>query len=191
MTPQKRAKEEKNPYISSSIKLHKRMKMMWSNTRQKPENHLMSLISVVVTDLKHVIRDRRNSAFHTLFFFPKFWRLRHFCTFSSAQSSVSQRAQGWQGFPTGHLLNLGSMSTQHLKPLSLTNSEPTPTNTLHINPKLFQAIWLQSITLMNTRFQKGFWCYCFLPYPLKVGELRKCNNLAKYFFYFENTLCII
>lgn len=58
------------------------------------------LISVVVIDLKHVIRDRRSSALQTLFFPPKFWRLRHFCTFSSAQSSVSQRAQGWQGFPT-------------------------------------------------------------------------------------------
>lgn len=138
----------------------------------------MSLISVVVTDLKHVIRDRRNSALHTLFFFLKFWRLRHFCTFSSAQSSVSQRAQGWQGFPTGHLLNLGSMSTQHLKPFSLINSEPTPTNTLHINPKLFQAIWLQPKTLVNAGFQKGFCCCCFLSYPLKVSELRKCNKPA-------------
>lgn len=138
----------------------------------------MSLISVVVMDLKHVIRDRRNSALHTLFFFLKFWRLRHFCTFSSAQSSVSQRAQGWQGFPTGHLLNLGSMSTQHLKPFSLINSEPTPTNTLHINPKLFQAIWLQPKTLVNAGFQKGFCCCCFLSYPLKVSELRKCNKPA-------------
>lgn len=65
MTPQMRAKEEKKP-------LH----IIFNKTAQKKEDGVikhqekarggiisfMSLISVEITDLKHVIRDSRNSA---------------------------------------------------------------------------------------------------------------------------------
>lgn len=70
--------------------------------------------------------------------FPlKFWRLRHFCTFSSVQSSVSQRAQVWQDFPTCHLLRprLHVHSTSIcLQPFNLTNSETATTIALHTIP---------------------------------------------------------
>ncbi len=90
----------------------------------------MPLISAVLINLKHVIRDRRSSALQTLF-------IPQSSTFSSAQSSVSQRAQVWQGFATCHLLRprLHVHSTSIcLKPFSLTNSEPAPTIALHTIP---------------------------------------------------------
>ncbi len=145
--------------IPARVRLKKQNKMPWwhlkGQQRKKNPLHIneddgikhqtkargetiafMPLISAVLINLKHVIRDRRSSALQTLF-------IPQSSTFSSAQSSVSQRAQVWQGFPTCHLLRprLHVHSTSIcLKPFSLTSSEPAPTIALHSTQKLNKII---------------------------------------------------
>lgn len=90
----------------------------------------MPLISVVLINLKHVIRDRRSSALQTLFS-PKVLVTFYFLKCPVISLSKSTR------FPTCHLLRprLHVHSTSIcLKPFSLTNSEPAPTIALHTIP---------------------------------------------------------
>lgn len=107
----------------------------------------MPVISVVI-DLKHVIRDRRSRALHTLFFSLKFWRLRHFCTFSKCSVISLRKSTRLAGFsylsPAEPQLHVHSTSSC-LKPFSLTNSEPAPK---------FPAIWQPSIKITYAGFKK-------------------------------------